>query len=203
MILHWSPKSPFVRKVMIAAHELDLLDQITLIRSVAAMSAPNPQIMADNPLSKIPTLVLDDGAAIYDSSVICAFLNDLADGPLLPRKGRERWTALTREALADGLLDVLILWRNEREKLEAAQSPAWLKAFALKIERGLERLESDADALSQTPFNVGHVAVGCLLSYLDFRFETLNWRANCPGLSIWHSTFSARPSVVATEIKND
>lgn len=203
MILHWSPKSPFVRKVMIAAHELELVDQITLVRSVAAMSAPNPQIMADNPLSKIPTLVLDDGAAIYDSSVICAYLNDLADGPLLPRNGRERWTALTREALADGLLDVLILWRNEREKPEAAQSPAWTKAFALKIERGLERLESDADALSQTPFSVGHIAVGSLLSYLDFRFGTLNWRANCPGLSIWHSNFSVRPSVVATEIKND
>ena len=141
---------------MIAAHELELVDKITLVRSVAAMSAPNPQIMADNPLSKIPTLVLDDGAAIYDSSVICAYLNDLADGPLLPRKGRERWTALTREALADGLLDVLILWRNEREKLESAQSPAWLKAFALKIERGLERLESDSDAqpavLPRLPF---------------------------------------------------
>ena len=87
MKLHWSPKSPYVRKVMICAHELDLVPRLKLVRSVAAMLKPNPDIMRDNPLSKIPTLVLDDGTTLFDSIVICEYLNDLAGGPLFPHEG--------------------------------------------------------------------------------------------------------------------
>ena len=88
MKLHWSPKSPYVRKVMICAHELGLVDRLELVRSVAAMLKPNARLMQDNPLSKIPTLVLDDGFALFDSVVICEYLNDLAGGPLFPQAGR-------------------------------------------------------------------------------------------------------------------
>ena len=91
MKLHWSPKSPYVRKVMICAHELGLVPKLELVRSVAAMLKPNPAIMADNPLSKIPTLVREDGTTLFDSIVICEYLNELADGTLFPTKGEARW----------------------------------------------------------------------------------------------------------------
>ena len=121
MKLHWSPKSPYVRKVMICAHELGLADRIELVRSVAAMLKPNPRLMEDNPLSKIPTLVLPDGFALFDSAVICEYLNDLAGGSLFPSHGNDKWQALRWHAFGDGLLDAAILWRNERERAQPLQ----------------------------------------------------------------------------------
>ena len=110
MKLHWSPRSPFVRKVMIAAHETGLVDRLTCVRTVVAMTAPNAALLSDNPLSKIPTLVLDDGSALYDSGVICEYLDTLHDGSkLFPADAKARWTALRRHALGSGLLDLLIL----------------------------------------------------------------------------------------------
>ena len=104
--LHWSPRSPFVRKVMIVAHDLGLAGRIECVRTVAAMMKPHPELMRDNPLSKIPTLVLDDGTVLYDSSVICEYFDHLHDGPkLFPEPFAERMTALRRQALGDGWLD--------------------------------------------------------------------------------------------------
>lgn len=200
MKLHWSSRSPYVRKVMVAAHELGLADRIECVRSLAAMEAPNPAIMADNPLSKIPTLVLDDGTALFDSDVIVEYLDHLGGGTLLPAPGPARWDALSRQALASGLLDVLLLWRYERMKPEAQRSPAWLAAFATKTQAALDRLEHDAPATAAKPFDAGHVALGCALSYLDFRFADLQWRGTRPALAAWHDTFRARPSAMATEI---
>lgn len=197
MKLHWSPKSPYVRKVLICAHELGLVDRIELIRSVAAMLKPNPAIMADNPLSKIPTLVLGDGRVLFDSAVICEYLDDLARGTLFPKDGGARWQALVWHALGDGLLDALILWRNEREReapLQALQG-----AFELKTRACLKRLDDEADALAQARFSIGHVAVGCALGYLDYRFEALDWRAVAPRLAAWHAEASRRESFAATE----
>src|SRR5258705_13032007 len=117
MKLHWSPRSPFVRKVMIAAHELGLAEKIECVRSVAAMGKPNAAIMLDNPLSKIPALVLGDGTVLIDSAVIVEYLDSLGGGGrLLAPAGRQRWLALSRQAPADGLLDPLVLSRNEPEK---------------------------------------------------------------------------------------
>src|SRR6266513_3404830 len=101
MKLHWSPKSPYVRKVMITAHELDLLPEIELVRSLAAMLEPNERLMQDNPLSKIPTLVLDNGFTLFDSVVICDYLNEFAGGPLFPPEGQDKWQALRWHALGD------------------------------------------------------------------------------------------------------
>src|SRR6476620_2299768 len=113
MKLHWSPRSPFVRKVMVFAHETALVDRLNCVRTVVAMKAPNAALLPDNPLSKIPTLVLDDGTALYDSGVICEYLDTLHAGPFLfPAQGPARWTALRRQALGDGLLDFLLLWRH-------------------------------------------------------------------------------------------
>jgi glutathione S-transferase len=198
MKLHWSPKSPFVRKVMVCAHELNLVPDIQLVRSVAAMLKPNPQIMVDNPLSKIPTLVLDDGRVLFDSVVICEYFDSLAGGSLFPREGDARWQALTWHALGTGLLDVLILWRNEREREAPIQ--ALLDAFALKTEASLALLEKQADLLVAAPFNIGSVAIGCALGYTDYRFDALQWRERAPRLAAWFETVKARPSFVATEV---
>src|SRR6266852_4462104 len=115
MKLHWSPRSPFVRKVLIVAHEFGLTGRIDCVRSAVAFTKPHAALMEENPLSKIPTLVLDDGTVLYDSPVICEYLDCLHHGPkLLPADPKQRMTALRRQALGDGCLDFLLLWRNER-----------------------------------------------------------------------------------------
>ena len=198
MKLHWSPRSPFVRKVAILLHETGLDAQVERVRSVAALATPNPAIMADNPLSQIPTLVLDDGQALYDSPVICEYLDTLHDGArYFPAAGPARWTALQRQSLADGMLAILLIWRQERMKAPGQQLPDWLAAFATKIGASLARLEAGAEAL-RDGHDIGHVTIGCMLSYLDYRFADLDWRAGHPALAAWHATFEQRPAVIAT-----
>jgi glutathione S-transferase len=201
--LHWSPRSPFVRKVMIVVHELGLYEQLEYVRSVAAITMPNPQIMADNPLNKIPTLVLDDGAVLYDSRVICEYLaHSVGNTTLFPRDGGY-FTALRRQALGDGLLDLMIWWRNEQLRPREQQSAPHFAAFVVKLDAVLSVLESEADELAATPFNIGHVAIGCALSYVDFRFAEVEWRKSRDRLSRWYAEFAARPSVVATPLIDD
>jgi glutathione S-transferase len=203
-MLHWSPRSPFVRKVMIAAHELGLADRLNLRRTVVQMAQPNPELMPDNPLSRIPTLVLDDGAALYDSGVICAFLDTLHEGrKLFPSEMPARWTALRRHALGDGMLEVLILWRNERERPQGARSEKHIEAFQIKIGKALDLLEREAADLAASPIDISHIATASALSYLDFRFADHDWRTERPQLAAWYATFSARPSMRATEPRLD
>ena len=197
LTLHWSPKSPYVRKVMVCAHELGFADRLTLVRSVAAMLKPNPAIMAAHPLSKIPTLVREDGSALFDSVVICEYLNHLARGPLFPAEGEARWQALRWHALGDGLLDALILWRNERERAEPLQP--LLDAFALKTRACLHLLDCETAALARAPLSIGTITIGCALGYLDYRFDAFGWRALAPRLAPWHQELNARPSFQATE----
>ncbi len=202
MRMHWSPKSPFVRKVMIAAHELDIDDKIERVRTVTTMLRPNPDLLPDNPLSKIPTLVLADGTSLYDSLTICEYFDHLAGGGVLfPPPGQERWDQLLWHSLGDGLLDLVILWRNEREKDPAIQFDVWLAAFASKTALALDRLEDFAPAIATARFGIGHIAVGCCLGYLDFRFEALAWRNGRPLLARWFDKdFSTRPSARATAV---
>jgi glutathione S-transferase len=197
MKLHWSPKSPYVRKVMICAHELKLLDRLEVVRSVAAMRAPNVRLMLDNPLSKIPTLVLEDGTTLFDSVVICEYLDDLGGGSLFPKQGAVKWRALRWHAFGDGLLDALILWRNEREREVPLR--ALLEAFELKTRSSLEQLDDEARALAETPFSIGHIALGCALGYLDYRFDTLGWRGLAPRLAEWYAELAQRPSFENTQ----
>jgi len=198
MKLHWSPRSPFVRKVMIVLHETGLDAQVERVRSVAAMATPNAAIMVDNPISQIPALVMDNGLPLYDSPVVCEYLDTLHDGAkFFPAAGDARWLALRRQALGDGMLAILLLWRQERMKTAPQQMPEWLAAFKIKIDAGLARLEQEAGALAQG-FDIGQVTIGCLLSYLDYRFADLDWRAGHPGLAAWHATFVQRASSLAT-----
>jgi len=205
MKLHWSPRSPFVRKVMIVAHERGLISRITCVRTVAATAKPHAELMRDNPLSKIPTLVLDDGTVLYDSPVICEYfdsLGDVEDAPkLLPVDPKARLVALRRQALGDGFLDLLVLLRDERMRVQP--SDAHLVSAAVRKRAILESLEQEATELAAAPFRIGHVAIGCALSYLDFRYADEDWREAYPRLAAWHATFAARPSVRATEPVDD
>ena len=201
LTLHWSPRSPFVRKVMVAAHELGVVDQLRLIRTVVKMSEPNPAIMADNPLGRIPTLVRGDGLVLIDSQVISEYLDALAGGgKILPLSGDERWLELSRHAAASGILEILILWRNERDKPEARRTPEWLTAFEMKVRASLSRFEPDLRPLPEGPLSLSCIALGCVLSYLDFRFADFDWRAAYPALAKWHAGFQLRPSAIATEV---
>jgi glutathione S-transferase len=197
MQLHWSPKSPYVRKVMVCAHELGLVPQLALVRSVAAMLKPNAQLMQDNPLSKIPTLVLDNGQTLFDSAVICEYLNDQARGSLFPQDPVLKWPALRWHAFGDGLLDALILWRNERER--AAPLAPLLAAFELKTQASLAQLDQEASALAQAPLCIGQITVACALGYIDYRFSDLGWRQQAPQLAAWHGHVVQRASFKATE----
>lgn len=197
MKLHWSPRSPYVRKVMICAHELQVVDRLELVRSVAAMLKPNPQLMLDNPLSKIPTLVFDDGRTLFDSVVICEYLDELVAGRLFPREGQAKWDALRWHAFGDGLLENLILWRNERER-EQPLGPL-IDAFSTKVEASIALLDKEAEALSAAPFGIGHVAIACGLGYADFRFGDLGWRHRAPRIAAWHAEVGKRPSYVVTD----
>jgi glutathione S-transferase len=204
MKLHWSPRSPFVRKVMIAAHELGLADRLECVRTVVATTRPHALLMQENPLSKIPTLVLDDGTVLYDSPVICEYLDQLHGGVrLIPAELPARMTALRRQALGDGFLDFLLLWRNERERPAERQSQVHLSTYAEKRKAILLGLDKEAGELAATPFSIGHIAIGCALSYLDFRFADDGWRGGHSRIAAWHATFAARPSVRATEPIDD
>jgi glutathione S-transferase len=199
MMLHWSPRSPFVRKVMVAAHELGLVDQLKLRRTVVEMARPNPELMPYNPLSRIPTLVLDDGTVLYDSGVICEYLDTQHTGPkLFPPEPDARFVTLRRHALGNGMLEVLILWRNERERPDTARSEKHIASFRIKIEKALDVLEQEAPDLTATPLDIGAIAIASALSYLDFRFADHDWRSRRPRLAAWYEAFSTRPSMRAT-----
>lgn len=197
MKLHWSPKSPYVRKVMVCAHELALVERLELVRSVAAMLQPNERLMRDNPLSKIPTLVLEDGFTLFDSAVICEYLDELGGGSLFPQHRADKWQALRWQAFGDGVLDAAILWRNERER--AAPLQPLLDAFDLKLRASLAQLDDEAQALKETPFSIGHITVGCALGYLDYRFAAFGWHDKAPRLADWYAEVRVRPSFQHTE----
>jgi glutathione S-transferase len=196
MKLHWSPRSPFVRKVMIFAHEVGLAGRIELVRTVVAMSQANRELLRVNPVGKIPTLVTDEGEALFDSTVICEYLDSLHAGPkYFPQAPGERWRALRWHALGDNMLDNLILWRNEALRPATQQSPEMLAALEAKIRSSLGFLDAEAAALGNAPISIGHVGIGTALGYLDFRFPGLAWRNGHARIAAWFDSFSQRPSI--------
>jgi glutathione S-transferase len=197
MTLHWSPRSPYVRKVMIAAAELGLSDRIQLVRTLVGGTTAHPELMRQNPVGKIPTLVLQDGTILYDSAVIVEYLDSLHPGPKLFPTGPARFTALRRHALGQGMIDCGLLWLGERTRLPERQSAAHIELWRLKLRTAVDALETDADRLAADPFSAGHIAIGVALGYLDFRFADENWRHGHPRLAAWHEAFNARPAVAS------
>jgi glutathione S-transferase len=200
MKLHWGPMSPFVRKVLITAHETGLVERITLVRSLVAMNAANPNVMLDNPLSKIPTLVKEDGSALFDSDVICEYLDGLHfRARLIPAEGEARWRVLRWNAFASGVLDALVLWRNERMRPEECRSVPTLETYALKIAACLKWAEREIQGLEASAFSLGHISMGCMFGYMDLRFGDLEWRASHPASARWFETFMKRDSAKRTD----
>jgi len=200
MLLHWSPRSPYVRKVLITAHETGIADRIENVRTVVAAAEPNVELMKENPQSRLPTLRLPDGTVIYDSVVICEYFDSVhGSKKLFPETYPERLVALRRHALGDGMLDTMLMWRGEVLRPAANQSIAHMQAWKLKTNVSVDMLEEETEALGRSPFSIGHIAIGVALGYIDFRFPELAWRNGHPRLTKWYETFSARPSVKATE----
>lgn len=199
--LHYASASPFVRKVMASAIELGLDGQFVL-EPAANPTMPtvrNPAIAADNPLSKVPTLVLADGERLYDSIVICEYL-DAVDGrhKLFPASGMARWRALRTNALADGILDAGVLVRLERVRPEDKRWGDWIDGQLYKINGSLDLLESNFESWSRG-FDVGHIAVSCALQWLEFREILDNPHKGRDQLYAWHKEFLKRPSMAQTK----
>jgi glutathione S-transferase len=198
MILRSAPASPFGRKVKIAASLMGVAGQITVVPA-DTMSATD-SLRRENPLGKIPTLVLDSGETYFDSRVIVAYLDHLAGGTaVVPAEPGARFAALRLEALADGITDAALLLVYEGRWREAEQHhQGWLDHHAGKIARGLAVLEEAPPAGDLT---VGHVALACTLGYLDLRFAG-DWRAAHPNLVAWLDAFAAAvPAFEATRLK--
>eukprot|EP01037_Dinobryon_pediforme_P016691 gene16691-16870_t len=197
MILRSSPASPFGRKVKIAAKLLGLWNKIELVD--ADTTNPADSLRQQNPLGKIPALILEDGEALYDSAVIVQYLQDIAGGEaLIPRERSARFAALRLEALADGIQDAALLQVYEvRFREPALRDAKWVANQADKVARALAYLEAHLPADDN---GLGSVAVACALGYLDLRFEG-KWRAVHPHLAAWLSRFETRvPAFAATKV---
>ena len=199
MKLRYSPASPYVRKVMAVAHEIGLADKIETI--VTNTRQGDPELNKENPLGKVPTLVTDGGETLYDSRVIAEYLDSLHDGAkIFPPAGGARWTALRRQALADGIMDAALLGVYEKLRPEAEQSATWILKLKSKVSQGLDVLEEEAEELGNG-FDIGLLSIGCALGYLDLRYADDNWRADHPALADWLEVFADRPSMTATAPK--
>ncbi|HEX5378694.1 MAG TPA: glutathione S-transferase [Phenylobacterium sp.] len=198
MKLYYSPPSPFARKVIVAAHELGLADRIALESVSVTPVGENAAVAAANPLAKIPTLVLDDGRALFDSRVIVDYLDTLTDRALAPREGPDRWQVLTELAQADGLLDAALLARYEMMlRPEPLRWDAWTQGQLGKVRRSLDAFEG-SDRRAGDDLTIADIGVACGLGYLDFRFPDEAWREGRPKLAAFYSGISRRPSWSAT-----
>jgi glutathione S-transferase len=196
MKLRYSPTSPYVRKVLVAAIETGLDKRIELVTT--STTDPASGLINDNPLGKVPALQLDDGSSLYDSPVICEYLDGLHNGPkLLPPSGPQRWTALRRQALADGFMDAAVLRRGEFMRPDGEKSPAFLALQRQKMASAADALEKEAASFG-TALDIGLISIACALGYADFRHAADEWRKSRPALAKWYEGFAKRPSIQRT-----
>lgn len=194
MRLHATTTSPYVRKVLVVAYEIGLMPNIQLIPT-------NPHtdeyLRNDNPLCKIPTLILESGNILFDSPVICEYLDSLSSPKFFPVEGLARWNALRMQALGDGLLDILLSRRAELMRPKSEQSQKWLERWDLAVSASLDWLEAQSHLLAEN-VTIGHVSVGCALGFIELRFPTYAWCAGRPNLERWWQRFKERPSMLSS-----
>ena len=192
--LWYSPASPFVRKVRVFAHEAGLADSIALVPG--DVWGPEPEILKENPLGKVPALVSPDGV-FAGSYLCCEYLDSLHAGPrLIPPDARERWPVLQLHAFADGIIEATVatvIEQLRRPKEFIYQGT--LDRQAAKINRTLDKIASMAQPQG---IDIATITLGCALGYLDFRLPQLRWRDGRPALSQWYESFAARKSMQAT-----
>jgi glutathione S-transferase len=195
MKLYHSITSPYVRKVMACAIARGIDGQITKITTNPHESPA--ALIADNPLSRVPCLVTDDGFALFDSPVICEYLDTLGEAmPLFPVSGAARWVALRNQALGDGMLDAAILRRLESMKPREDARDAGMARQKAAIDRSLDMLERET--LGKL-LDIGTITLACALGYLDLRFAEDNWRAAHPHLAEWHQQIAAEKALTETK----
>ncbi len=199
MKLYYAGTSPYVRKVVVMAMETGLEKKIERVPTSVVPTQPNRDLAKDNPLMKLPTLITDDGMPLYDSYVICDYLDSLHKGEkLIPPSGPARWNVLRIHALASGLTDAGILSRYENMfHEEGKRSEPWLQGQFAKINQGLDELENEVKHLAG-PLTLAQIATGCSIGWLEFRKPTGDIRQGRPKLMAWYDEFVKRPSMQAT-----
>ncbi len=194
MKLFYAPASPFARKVLACAIARDILAQLELVEVETSRSPP--ALLAVNPLCKIPALLTDDGVSLYDSPVICEFLDGVGDAPaLFPRTAAARLRALKQQAMADGIMDAAVLRRGESARPAEPARAAVMARQQAAVERTLAELERDPP---HQALDIGSIAVGCALGYLDFRFASEPWRPAHPHLAAWFAAMEKLPPLART-----
>lgn len=201
MKLLYSPTSPYVRKVLVVAHEVSLADRIEIEKQAANPVDRNPRIVAHNPLGQVPTLITDDGQMLADSRVICEYLDHIGGGGKLFPRNSARWQAIADQSLADGILGAALLARYETWMRPADKLwQGWLDGQMDKIKTTIASFEKAAPGFGDR-VDIGTIGLACALSYLDFRFPGFDWRAAAPATAAWYRSFEQRPSMVATQLK--
>jgi glutathione S-transferase len=194
MKLAYSPASPYVRKVNACAIKRGIDKQIERLK----IGTTDPALLRYNALSKVPTLITDDGMSIFDSPVICEYLDSIGSAPkLFPASGAARWKALTQEALADGILDAT---QPRRREIALPQDQGRKDYIALqqgKVSRALDEFEKQAGSLGNLD-TIGEITIGCALGYLDFRYANEPWRPNHPKLTAWYEKVVKLPPLAET-----
>jgi len=199
MKLFWSPASPFVRKVDVFLHLAGQSDAVERVSSGGTPMDPSNMPAAENPLAKLPTLVTEAGDALFDSRVICRYLDTRFAIGLYP-EGDALWRVLTTEALADGVLDAAVLMVYEsRLRDETIRFAPFVEGQWGKITRALDRLNADGARLVSGPVNAAQIATGCALGYLDFRHSDRDWREGRPDLAAFAEAFNARDEMQKTQ----
>lgn len=200
MILLYTPSSPFARKVCVVAYEKGLFDQIEFVECSAYANLE--KIQRVNPVGKIPALLLDDGTALYDSSVICEYFDEVGEGGrLTPASGMPRWLALRGQALADDMLAIAVGLTVEFRQPEARQSQPTIDRSRRQLVCAIASMEEDLGRLPSA-LTMTHISFGCVLGYLDFRHSNLPWRRSHSHLASWFDAFSERASMHATKPRN-
>jgi len=189
--------SPFARKVRVAVAELGIANKVEF--QLQKPREDTNGFYAVNPLARIPALVTDDGAALYDSPVVCEYLNVSAGGALLAARGAQRWDTLRRQALGDGLLDSGFPLRAELGRKPEGQDTELIARHRATIARTLDALEADLATDPRLAIDLGSIAIACAIFWLDFRLPDLGWRASRPRLASWLEVMSARPSFQNTK----
>jgi glutathione S-transferase len=190
--------SPFVRKVRACAITRGIDQKIELVPT--NLAAASPEFMAINPLGKVPALVTDDGVALFDSPVICEYLDSVGEAlPMFPPHGASRWRALKLQAMGDGILDASVPRRGEMMKPQDEGRIAWIARQKAAVDRTLDALEAD---LPHRHVDIGSITVACALGYLDFRFSAQPWRDRRPKLAAWYTAFAQNPGIARTVPKD-
>ncbi|MCL2715585.1 MAG: glutathione S-transferase family protein [Alphaproteobacteria bacterium] len=199
MKLTFSPTSPFARKVRIAAIELHLNDRIELVPTTTSPGQAISEYSLVTPLKKLPVLITDEGDTILDSYVIVEYLNELANGSLIPANGARRWRVKSDHCLVNGLIDSMVLCRYEKTlRPPELQWQDWYDDHWTRVWNGLAWFERRSEALMNDPLDLAQIALVCMLDYVDFRFADCGWRQAYPGLSAFYRRMQERPSVTMT-----